>query len=400
MSSSTNSSTSRPIIFKHEGIKYTLSPLRTISYEGKEYTFNSFDNGQLNCTDLESDIVVNIPIERVDFYESEKDEIIPYYYYNGAKIKLDRRNQTLIKNGESVTIMYFDNQSKKLLCKLENGDKDYFDPIDDFVGFRNLADSIVRKNNMAKINFEHEGNSYRAYIQYGFTEVMVDGKLKKGKIFGNNNDFSRLFFEYENGIVAVTLEDLANCNEIKNKTILNQNKSTRTSNTINFECHTTRKNRPTNNSRYSTNYNKDFPCDTYSLHRNLKNMSMNGNNNRMPLDFQCDAHSLHRNSEGMSINDNINHMPLNFPMNQNMPHNELYQSNGFHTGPYYDATISEINAKIFHKIHLIGDLCNSVINIDDLTILNFNEKQFKLMHDINTLVFERKKRKQYLNRNN
>ena len=83
------------------------------------------------------------------------------------------------------------------------------------------------------MSFIHKGKSYDAiiYPNRRFTSVIIDGAQIKGEIIGSSHDTFNFRKLVDSSIIKVSLTDLTNCEEIKEKAISFYNRK----NTIDIE---------------------------------------------------------------------------------------------------------------------------------------------------------------------
>lgn len=213
------------IHYKNQGILYKINPIKKYkTSDKKDVVVKRFNRNILECIDIKSDEELNISINNIVFEESEKTKIKPFLTYEGEKIDI-RPSQRIISTGLEVEVISYDKNLSKAKCS--NGE--LYDPFKDFYGFQNYADNYVKNKKtfeyFPKVYFQKsDDNSEKipALISNEFksTSAVINGSKQKGVITGNNQNYSQLILNCDNGDkVFVNLDELENSEEIKKKAL-------------------------------------------------------------------------------------------------------------------------------------------------------------------------------------
>merc|ERR1712227_222191 len=148
-------------------------------------------------------------------------------------------DQKLIKEDKVVKVIKFAGDGF-VIAEDKEGNEEKYNPLEDFDNFKNFADVTARRQksrNRSKrspsVSFMHQGKSYDAiiYPNRSFTSVIIDGAEIKGEIIGSSHDTFNFRKLADSSIIKVSLSDLTNCDEIKEKAISFYNRK----NTIDIE---------------------------------------------------------------------------------------------------------------------------------------------------------------------
>ena len=150
-----------------------------------------------------------------------------YIYYNDTKIFFNQRQQKLIKTEKIVSVIKYAGDGL-MLCKCDDGTEIKYKPDEDFVNFKDFANTIKNRNsrnmenNYPMVKFIHDNSDIifaKVYPNMQDTYIRVDGEIKEGKIIGNNKEKTKIIFKYDDEELEVLLEDLGNKEFIKSKAI-------------------------------------------------------------------------------------------------------------------------------------------------------------------------------------
>merc|ERR1712227_847166 len=134
-----------------------------------------------------------------------------------------------------------------------------------------------RSKRSPSVSFMHQGKSYDAiiYPNRSFTSVIIDGAEIKGEIIGSSHDTFNFRKLVDSSIIKVSLSDLTNCDEIKEKAISFYNRK----NTIDIE---------------NKDYKSSSVTESKSYKEVLSNTSSSSNSSNMNLnnDFARDREKL------------------------------------------------------------------------------------------------------------
>ena len=281
------------IYYRYAGIVYKLDTAKIYkTSDNKEVVVKAYEGNVLLCVDTTNDEDLSLNVNNIIFEESEKEKIKPYLTYKGKRIDI-RPNQKLVTTEEKVEVISYDKSLNKVKC--DNGK--LYDPFEEFIGFKEFADDYVK----GKKNFEKGPKVYvrksdddpeeiPALVtkEFKFTSALVNGTKKKGKIVGNNHNFSQLNFkcEEDDEDVFVNLDDLSNCDDIKKNAMIFYER--RKSN-LKYEAKTSNNSSTIN----ENNYEKSSTSSTKSNHIEYDFNSLSSSNYSNQMDYyQMNNYSL------------------------------------------------------------------------------------------------------------
>lgn len=197
------------------------------TYDGMNIAIISYtpNSPYLKCKNLCNDNELDVNVENIKFDDNEIEKL-PFIFYRGIKVEFRKKVYKLKSNYESVSVLGYDKEKNKFECRnIKDDSISYYDPIYDFVDFKDIADEIVRKNKKSYypiVNFLNRSETILATIlpEFKNTEAKINGEYVKGVVISNYEDRSKLIFRCESGEkVPVTLDDLKNSSEIKENAI-------------------------------------------------------------------------------------------------------------------------------------------------------------------------------------
>jgi hypothetical protein len=196
--------------------------------DGIKITIDGVNNelDKLRCINDKKDELF-MELDDVIFDDNEIKDATPYIYYNDTKIFFNQRQQKLIKTEKIVSVIKYAGDGQ-MLCKCDDGTEIKYKPDEDFVNFKDFANTIKNRNsrnmenNYPMVKFIHDNSDIifaKVFPNMQDTYIRVDGEIKEGKIIGNNKEKTKIIFKYDDEELEVMLEDLGNKEFIKSKAI-------------------------------------------------------------------------------------------------------------------------------------------------------------------------------------
>ena len=114
--------------------------------DGIKITIDGVNNelDKLRCINDNKDELL-IELDDVIFDDNEIKDATPYIYYNDTKIFFNQRQQKLIKTEKIVSVIKYAGDGL-MLCKCDDGTEIKYKPDEDFVNFKDFANTIKNRN--------------------------------------------------------------------------------------------------------------------------------------------------------------------------------------------------------------------------------------------------------------